>query len=46
MIFFSCNLKQINNHKFLVLALRAPAIFLAFEKFTCAYLFQIALEII
>jgi len=27
------------------LALRARAVLLAFEKFTCAYLFQIALEI-
>ena len=33
-----------SSRKFAV-TLRARAIFLVFEKFTCAYLFQIALEI-
>ena len=41
---------EINKHLYIfqrpqiALALRARAILLVFEKFTCAYLFQIALE--
>ena len=37
---------QIFQRLQIALALRARAIFVVFEKFACAYLFQIALEII
>jgi len=36
---------QIFQRPQIALVLRARAILLVFEKFTCAYLFQIALEI-
>ena len=50
--FFFCVQFEINKHLYIfqrpqiALALRARAILLVFEKFTRAYLFQIALEVI
>ena len=40
----TCKHLQIFQRLQIALALRARAIFVVFEKFACAYLFQIALE--
>ena len=42
----SASWKSLKNLQVFALSLSARAILLVFDKFTCAYLFQIALEIL